>query len=246
MQNRRHFLIAAGVAAGGTALATQAQPQPQSNAPSQTQTPPPAAPDHTVFILSPSADPYELFAQWLEEAKAAKENIPIAMTLATVDSTGMPDARMMLHKEIRDGRFLFVTHIDTPKGEQLKADPKAALVFFWKTLNRQVRVRGRIQQLSEAEADAAWQHRGPRTYKLNDWAWPQSQVFVTAEDLEQRKHAMDARFKDDPPRPPAWSGYLLTPLSIEFFYSHPTLLHERLRFTRTNDKEPWQAQRLVP
>lgn len=196
--------------------------------------------------MSASADPYQLFTQWLDEAKAAGETPHNTMTLATVGADGMPDARMMLLKDIRDGQFFFTTHITTPKGEQLKANPRAALLFYWKALNRQVRIRGAVTLLSEAAADAAWLNRGGRAFKLNDWSWPQSQEFENLADLVRRREEMEGRFKGEVPRPASWSGYLLTPSSIEFFYSHPSALHERLKFLRDSGGQPWRTQRLVP
>jgi pyridoxamine 5'-phosphate oxidase len=158
----------------------------------------------------------------------------------------MPDVRMMLLKDIRDSRFFFTTHITTPKGEQLKANPQAALLFYWRTLNRQVRVRGAVELLSEAAADMAWLNRGTRAFKLNDWSWPQSQPSQSFEELLKRRKQMEERFPGEVPRPPSWSGYLLTPLSIEFFYARASALHERLKFLRAKSDQPWRTQRLVP
>lgn len=207
----------------------------------------PAFNEHTEFVLSTSSDPYELFAQWLQDAKDAGEaNINI-MTLATVDAAGLPDARMMIHHEVREGGFLYTSFSNSRKGQQLKARPKATLLFYWPKLGRQVRVRGDTRQLSEAENDTFWkQRRAGRANRLRDVAWTQSEVFQTAEELEQKLAEADKRYPGDIPRR-TWTGWLTTPISMEFFYPHQrTTLHERIRFSRRNVKQAWRGDRLVP
>lgn len=209
--------------------------------------PAPAFNEHTEFVLSTSSNPYELFDRWVQDAKDAGEANINNMTLATVDAAGLPDARMMVHQEVRDGSFLYTSFSNSRKGQQLKAHPKATLLFYWPKIGRQVRVRGTTRQLSEAENDALWkQRRAGRANRLRDVAWTQSEVFQSAEELEQKLAEADKRYPGDIPRR-SWTGWLTTPISMEFFYPHPrTTLHERIRFSRRNVKQAWRGDRLVP
>ncbi len=248
MNSHRRAVLAA-VAAAGAAIAQSLTPgsaRAQTPAPSGGPADGPSN-DHTAFQLSPNADPFELFTEWLAEAKRAGEPLPIAMTLATVGIDGSPDARMMLHQGVQDGAFLFTTFANSSKGKELRSNPKAALVFYWNANGRQVRVRGDVRHLAGPDLDFAWRQKRPsRPLKLRDLAWRQSDVFDTAETLEARLAQTDANYPQDVPRGD-WTGYLLTPRSIEFFLPHPrTLLHERLIFKRTGKTMAWRTERLVP
>lgn len=250
MKNRRDFLAdTATLAVAGSVLLNseaRAQAQAPSNAPPRD---PNQLPGHTDFVLSPQADPYELLTKWLDDAGTAKETDPTAVALATVDASGMPDVRMMHFNGMRDGRFLIQLETNTPKGDQLRADPRAALMFYWRANGRQVRIRGNAEQWSDAMADMEWANdtRRPRVAKVKISAWDQSQVFEKSEELEQRLRDMNERVKGTVPRPPKWSGYSVTPLSIEFWQPNPaTLLHERLRFIRARGNAKWRVERLVP
>lgn len=261
MKSRREFLaVASGAAmAAGTELLIPASVTAQPAAPPLDGSAgdgaarpagagrPGLSSEHTEFVLSPSADPYQLFAQWYQEAKDAGEGNVNAMTLATVDASGLPNARTMLHQEVTGGDFLFTSFANSAKGKELKRNSKVALVFYWNKLGRQIRVRGSARQMTKAEADERWNaKRSARDLRLRDLAWPQSEVFATADELERKLSETAKRYPNEVPRHD-WTGWLISPLSIEFFYPHSkTLLHERLRFFRKNAKASWVAQRIVP
>lgn len=253
MKNRRDFLASsAGIAAVGGLLLQEAVAQTSPSGPGPGPGGPPPGdpnqlPPHTNFVLSPEADPYELLQKWLDDAKAAGSSDPTAVALSTVDAAEMPDVRMMHLNATREGRFLLQAEINTPKGEQLKAHPKAGLLFYWPANGRQVRIRGNAEQWSNAMADAEWAASPrPRFIKVKLSTWHQSQVYERTEDLEQRLRESNERMKGDIPRPSSWSGYSITPLSIEFWVPNSTLLHERLRFVRAGANQKWRTERLVP
>ena len=189
-------------------------------------------------------DPIELFAKWLAEAVKAEPNDANAMTLATVDADGMPDARMVLLKGVDDAGFTFFTNFESAKGRELVAHPKAALVFHWKSLRRQVRVRGDVTPVTEAEADAYHAARA-RSSQIGAWASDQSRELPDRLALERRIAEMGLKFGLGPvPRPPHWSGFRLTPRSLEFWRDRPFRLHERLAFERADGG--WSVKRLYP
>jgi pyridoxamine 5'-phosphate oxidase len=204
---------------------------------------------HAEFILSASADPIALFVDWFKAAKAAGESDTEAMTLATVDSSGMPDARMMLLHWINDGRFQFSSYGTSAKGRQLKANPKAALLFYWKKTGQMVRVRGLVQPFSRAQnEELRTVKRVTMDLQLHDWVFHQSEVYPhdTPDELEDQLRQAKARYPDSVPLRD-WTGYFLLPLSIEFF--RPTGAEfnaERLRYTRRSASSAWKAERLVP
>jgi pyridoxamine 5'-phosphate oxidase len=189
-------------------------------------------------------DPIALFHDWLAQANAAEPNDGNAMTLATVDADGMPDARMVLLKDVDARGFAFYTNLESAKGRQLLAHPKAALVFHWKSLRRQVRVRGEVSGVSDQEADAYFATRA-RHSQIGAWASDQSRPLPDRLALEKRvaqaglKHGLGKV-----PRPPHWSGFRLEPQVIEFWRDRPFRLHERLVFTRQG--EGWTTSRLFP
>lgn len=189
-------------------------------------------------------DPMALFAEWLAEAVAKEVNDANAMSLATVDADGAPDVRMVLLKDAGPQGFAFYTNLDSAKGRQLADHPQAALLFHWKSLRRQVRVRGEISRVTDAEADAYWATRA-RPAQLGAWASEQSRPLPDRLAFEKRIAEYGLKFGlGKPPRPPHWSGFRLAPRSIEFWRDRAFRLHERLVFDRADGG--WTTQRLYP
>lgn len=197
--------------------------------------------DDTIFE---GADPFAVFADWLLEAGKVEPNDPNAMTLATVDAHGMPDARIVLLKDM-DGRgFTFYSNLESAKGQELQDNPVAALVFHWKSMRRQVRVRGFIEPVTAAEADAYFASRA-RESRIGAWASHQSRLLESREQLEQKVVEETERFEgQDVPRPPHWSGWRLVPVSIEFWRDRKYRLHDRIRFVKRDGD--WAIERLYP
>jgi pyridoxamine 5'-phosphate oxidase len=189
-------------------------------------------------------DPIELFASWYE---LAAEGAPLAeaVCVATVDADGLPDARMVLLKGFDERGFRFFTNEGSAKGRQLGDRPRAAMTFYWRELDRQVRVRGTVERVSDAEADEYFASR-PRDSQLGAWASPQSEPLAGRDDLEERLAAVRARYGDgEVPRPPHWGGYRVVPESIEFWQGQVGRLHDRFRYSRGADGG-WRATRLGP
>ena len=188
-------------------------------------------------------DPFTQFAHWWERAVA---EVPLcdAAALATVDAAGDPDARMVLLKGHGPDGFRFYTNLESAKGEQLGACPRAAIVVYWRELDRQVRARGRVEPLSDADSDAYFATR-PRDSQLGAWASPQSRPLDSREELDGRVAEAEASFGEATiPRPPHWGGYLLVPESVEFWQGQVGRLHDRFLYTR--DGERWRIERLAP
>jgi pyridoxamine 5'-phosphate oxidase len=191
-------------------------------------------------------DPFALFERWFEAAKAREINDPNAMALATADADGLPDCRMVLLKGVDERGFVFYTNTHSAKGRELAHDPKAALLFHWKSLRRQVRVRGTVEAVSAEESDAYFASR-PRGSQVGAWASDQSQTLENRGVLEARVAAYDAQFGDaPPPRPPNWSGYRVIPSQIEFWRDRRSRLHERYVFERAAQTAPWSHRMLYP
>lgn len=190
------------------------------------------------------ADPIDLFAQWYGEAQKLPLEEPTAMTLATVDSEGMPSARVVLLKSFDHHGFVFYTNMTSVKAQHLEANPKAALCFHWMPVGRQVRVQGTVEHVSDAEADAYFASR-PRQSQIAAWASKQSQPLEGRFELEKRvaKYAMQYA-TGNLPRPPFWSGYRLRPVAIEFWNVKPFRLHDRVLYTKQGDH--WLGQVLYP
>jgi pyridoxamine 5'-phosphate oxidase len=193
-----------------------------------------------------SSDPFALFAAWFAEAKAAEPNDPDAMALATVDSAGLPDVRMVLLKQADAQGFVFYTNEQSAKGEELAANPKAALVLHWKSIRRQVRVRGPIERVTAAEADAYFASRS-RDSRIAASASDQSRPLDRRATFEARVAELTKKYEGkDVPRPAHWGGYRIVPVEIEFWHDRPHRMHDRVRFTRKDAKGAWTKTRLYP
>lgn len=191
-------------------------------------------------------EPFALFSEWLNEAFKSEPADGNAMTLATVDKDGMPDARMVLLKGFDADGFVFYSHIDSAKGRELTDRPKAALVFHWKSLRRQVRIRGIVETVTAEEADAYFATR-PKQAQLGAWASKQSQPLESRFAFEQQIAKYAAKHMiGDVPRPPGWSGWRIVPVQIEFWHDRPYRLHDRIVFTRATAKDAWTKTRLYP
>lgn len=191
-----------------------------------------------------TVDPNSLFAEWFREAEASEPNDPNALALATVDSDGMPNLRMVLLKAHDEAGFVFYTNFESAKGRELAGNPKAALLFHWKSLRRQVRVRGTVTEVSKAEADAYFASR-PRTSRLGAWASQQSRPLESRFALEKAVAVYAAKYPiGEVPRPAYWSGYRLKPVEWEFWKDMPFRLHNRIQYRRTGSG--WQTSRVYP
>lgn len=193
-----------------------------------------------------ASDPMRLFAAWLTEATASEPRDPTAMTLATVDADGLPNARMVLLKDADEQGFVFYTNMDSQKGQELDAASKAALVFHWKSLNRQIRVRGTTERVSDADADAYFATR-PKQAQIGAWASQQSRPLESRFAFEKAVAVYTAKYAiGSVPRPPYWTGYRVVPLQIEFWHDRPFRLHDRIVFKREALGAPWSKTRLYP
>ncbi len=199
-----------------------------------------------VTDFTPRDDPFELFAEWLAEAERSEPRDPNAIALATVDASGLPDVRMVLLKGADARGFVFYTNEESAKGRELRGNPQAAFVLYWKSLNRQIRVRGPVEPASDAESDAYFASRHPKS-RLGAIASRQSRPLESRDVLEQAVSALEARYAEgDIPRPANWRGFRVKPLQIEFWHDRPSRLHDRVLFSRESEAAPWMRQRLYP
>jgi pyridoxamine 5'-phosphate oxidase len=191
-------------------------------------------------------EPLRLFAAWMDEATAKEPVDPNAMAVATVDADGMPNVRMVLLKGLDERGFVFYTNTDSIKGHELDANPKAALVFHWKSLSRQVRVRGTVERVTDTEADAYFSSRA-RLAQIGAWASKQSAPLESRLAFEKAIAVYTAKYAIGTiPRPPQWSGYRIVPQAIEFWQDRPFRLHDRVEFTREERNAAWRKTRLYP
>ena len=190
-----------------------------------------------------NANPLAQFALWFGEAQAAQVPEPNAMTLATVGADGQPSARTVLIKEARNDGFVWFTNYDSRKGDDLAHNNRAALLFFWQPLERQVRVEGTVTRISSADSDAYY-HSRPVNSRLGAWASPQSRVISERSELERNLQQHQAQFGDNPPRPDNWGGYILQPTYFEFWQGRASRLHDRIAYRLIDSA--WQLVRLAP
>ncbi|MEX6508295.1 pyridoxamine 5'-phosphate oxidase [Jiella sp. M17.18] len=191
-------------------------------------------------------DPIALFGTWLKAAEESEPNDPTALALATADENGLPDVRMVLLKAFDARGFVFYTNFDSAKGRQIRENPQAAMCFHWKSRRRQVRVRGALDTVTDAEADAYFDSRA-RQSRIGAWASDQSRLLSSRALLEQRVAEYAERYGDgEIPRPPYWSGFRLTPVQIEFWQDGAFRLHDRIVFRRPDPETDWSIERLYP
>jgi pyridoxamine 5'-phosphate oxidase len=191
-----------------------------------------------------AADPFTQFNRWWGDAVTSELDEVNAMTLATASLTGMPSARIILLKSVTENGFIFFTNYNSHKGKELEENPKAYLVFFWKELERQVRITGTVEKVSAAESDAYFISR-PSGSRIGAWASPQSSVIKSRETIEQNISKYEEQFADgEITRPPHWGGYIVIPTVIEFWQGRPNRLHDRLQYSKLPDE--WKIERLAP
>ncbi|ARO28979.1 MULTISPECIES: pyridoxamine 5'-phosphate oxidase [Rhizobium] len=193
-----------------------------------------------------SGEPFKLFAEWLKEAEASEPNDPNAVALATVDEHGLPNVRMVLLKGFDDDGFVFYTNFESQKGREILGQKKAAMCFHWKSLRRQVRLRGPVEIVSDAEADAYFKTRA-RGSRIGAWASKQSRPLESRFALEKAVAEYTARYAiGEIPRPPYWSGFRIRPTSIEFWKDQQFRLHDRIEFRRPSPVGAWEKVRMYP
>ena len=190
-------------------------------------------------------DPFEIVKRWLGEAELSEPNDPNAIALSTVDSTGMPNARMVLLKDIAADGFTFYTNFESAKAQELEQGGKAAFVMHWKSLRRQVRVRGHVSKVDGPEADAYYASRSLKS-RLGAWASRQSQPLASRADLLAEVARQTARHGTNPPRPPFWGGFKITPVEIEFWADGAFRLHDRICWRKAPSGSGWTILRLSP
>ncbi len=191
-------------------------------------------------------EPFALFGAWLKDAEASEVNDPNAVAVATVDENGLPNVRMVLLKGYDSRGFVFYTNFESQKGQEILGQKKAAMCFHWKSLRRQVRLRGEVEVVSDAEADEYFNSR-PLGSRIGAWASKQSRPLEGRFALEKSVAEYTARYAlGNVPRPPHWSGFRIKPVSIEFWHDRKFRLHDRIEFRRENPGAPWHKVRMYP
>ncbi len=200
----------------------------------------------TTDDFTEKSEPFALFDEWLADATKTEPNDPNAVALATVDEDGLPDVRMVLLKGFDSQGFVFYTNFESQKGREILGSMKAAMCFHWKTLRRQVRIRGPVEVVSNEEADAYYATR-PRGSRIGAWASKQSRPLESRFALEKAVAEYTARYAiGEIPRPAHWSGFRIRPISIEFWHDRPFRLHDRMVFSRDTPEGDWDKTRLYP
>jgi len=199
---------------------------------------------HILSEKEADADPIKQFEKWWSEAIKSQVDEANAMTLATCNTSGYPSARIVLLKSFNEEGFIFFTNYESRKGLELQENPHACLVFFWRELERQVRIEGVVKKISELESDEYFSLR-PQESRLSAWSSPQSKVIKARDLLEKNMaHYQEVFANGHIPRPECWGGYIVKPLVIEFWQGRPGRLHDRLQYTAT--EKDWQIDRLAP
>ena len=188
-------------------------------------------------------DPIELFKIWMSEAEKNEINDPNALSLATTNQKNEPSVRMVLLKGLNKKGFVFYTNLESPKSKDLKKNPKAEMCFHWKSLQRQIRIFGSIDQVSDEEADVYFNSR-PYESKIGAWASEQSKVMKKKEEFLKKIEELKNKYKENIPRPKNWSGWCLSPISVEFWVGDEFRIHERLKYIKTSNK--WKKEILYP
>lgn len=189
--------------------------------------------------------PFEIARRWLAEAEASEINDPNAIALSTVDADGMPNVRMVLLKEIENNAFVFYTNYESRKAQEILSAEKAAFVVHWKSLHRQIRVRGTVTKEDGAKADAYYASRSLKS-RLGAWASKQSQPLGSRAELMAEVAKLTAKLGTNPPRPPFWGGFRITPTEVEFWADGAFRLHDRFRWVRSSENNSWDINRLNP
>jgi len=190
-------------------------------------------------------NPFAIFNTWMAKASETEVNDPNAMTCATVDANGMPNARIVLLKEVEANAFVFYTNYESKKAQELEEAEKVALLFHWKSLGRQVRIRGTVTREDGPQADAYYASR-PLQSRIGAWASDQSRPIASRSELAAKVEKFGAELGDNPKRPAYWGGYRVQPLEIEFWSNGEFRLHDRFRWTRDTSDSPWVTERLSP
>ena len=203
-------------------------------------------PGLTTGDFTEQSEPFSLFGAWLKDAEASEINDPSAVALASVDEHGLPNVRMVLLKGFDERGFVFYTNFESQKGQEILGQKKAAMCFHWKSLRRQVRLRGEVEVVSDEEADAYYASR-PRGSRIGAWASKQSRPLESRFALEKAVAEFTARHPiGDIPRPPHWSGFRIKPLTIEFWHDGAFRLHDRIEFRRATPHGAWEKVRMYP